>query len=197
MNGFSHRLNQSQVFEDQLFLLLRQSRDIMAVARNGTEHTHPDFTAMLRLNDSAAARFVRFAPDGVMLSRGKNVVHYDAKVGKSIERGAYEAYVNYRNAGCRVILFVRYEKTIYWQHIEKLRLIPGEDTVSEFPPERRFPIINGWISPRKASHYRNGQRRMSGTDYREIDFSSMNVLCGIEKLRAPQPNTEPCPATKN
>jgi len=187
-NGFSYRLSQSQSFEDQLFQLLQKSSDILAVARNGTEHTHPDFTALLRFNDTAASRFVRFAPDGVMLGRNKNVVHYDAKNGKSIERGAYEAYVNYRNAGCRVILFVRCDKTIYWQHVEKLRLIPGEETVSQFPLEKRFPVADGWISPRKASHYRNGQRRMSGTDYREIDFSSMNVLCSVEKLRPLQPS---------
>lgn len=173
-NGFNGRMAVAQRFEDELVDLLGGMAGIMAVARNGTEHTHPEFVALLRSNQTDGARFVRFAPDGVMLDR-QHVIHFDAKAAKNIEKDAYRTYMDYVRSGCRVILFVKWNGRIYWQDVGKVRLIDGNITVRNH--RNPFPVdADGWIHPRRANHYRPGAWNMSGTPYREIDLTSMREL---------------------
>ena len=156
--------------------VLSEMPGTLAVALNGTEHTHPSFVQELRTNDLPAAKFVRFAPDGVMVNKKGNVIHWDAKCAATIERDAYETYLKYGEAGCTVLLFVKHEGHIYWQRIENLRFLSSEEIVLGFPPGRRFPVENGWICPRKKPGYREQvSRNMSGTPYQMIDFSSMKL----------------------
>lgn len=174
--GFNDRLNRSVPFEETIYQMFVESPDIVGVIRNGTEHTHAEFMEHLRGDSSPAAKFVRYAPDGVFKTIAAETIHYDAKHAKSIEKDAYEAYMKYRAAGCRVVLIVRCDDATYWQDVEHLRLINGHETVKQFPTHRRYPVDNdGWITPRRKNGFNpNGQ--MSGTPYREIDFSSMNRL---------------------
>lgn len=174
--AFEARLAPGLEFERDVFRMLGDSPAILAVAANGTEHTHPDFAAQLRRLNSRAAKFVRYAPDGVMLTHDQEVIHFDAKAAKSIEKDAYEVYMAYRTAGCRVIIFVRYAGRAYWQDIERVGLIDGRQTVASFPEGRRFPVDDGgWITPRTKPGFR-ATTSMSGTPYREIDFGTMNPL---------------------
>ena len=173
--AFEKRLQRGIDFENRVKTWLGSFVSIRAVVANGTEHTHPDFVALLRRDRSSAAKFVRFAPDGAMIHATKGVIHYDCKAAKAIEKDAYETYMQYVACGCRVILFVEFDGQVYWQDIEKIRLIDGNETIATFPPDRRFPVDDdGWICPRQSMQNYNG--RMSGTPYKEIDFESMEKL---------------------
>jgi len=173
MDNFTKRSEPGVKFEKWLKEQLEESPRIKKVEKTGTEHTHPEFVELLRSNESNAAIFVRFAPDGVYLTDKDNVVHYDAKYGKSIEKNAYETYLKYKNAGCTVVLFVAFGGIVYWQHIENVRLIPGQETVKKYPPEKRWPVRKDeWIYPRDKAGFQSTDR-FSGTPYREIDFDSM------------------------
>jgi len=176
---FQKRLDVAKEFEDELLAYLQGHPTVATAIVNGTEHTHPEFVELLRNNDREASRFIRFAPDGVMLLTAGDVIHYDAKAAKTIEKDAYGTYMDYVRCGCRVLLFVKYDNTVYCQDVDKLRLIDGNDTVAPFKPERRFPVDDdGWICPRQSSGYsrRNYGSNMSGTPYREIDFTSMKTV---------------------
>jgi hypothetical protein len=174
--AFEARLAPGVEFEREVLRMLGDSPAILAVAANGTEHTHPDFVAQLRRVNSLVAKFVRYAPDGVMLTQDQEVIHFDAKAAKSIEKDAYEVYMAYRSVGCRVVLFVRYAGRAYWQDIERVGLIDGHTTVASFCEERRFPVDDaGWITPRNKPRFR-ATTSMSGTPYREIDFATMVPL---------------------
>ena len=170
--AFDARIQRGEQFEEELMELLSGNPNVVSVCQNGTEHTHPAFVSLLRDNNSPAAKMVRYAPDGVVLLKTKEVVHFDAKCAKSIEKDAYESYLGLTTIGCTVLLFVKHEGVIYWQDITKLTLIPGSTTVAPFPEHRRLPVgDDGWIYPRRNRPRMSGD--MSGTPYREIDFSSM------------------------
>lgn len=171
MTDFEKRLAPGQAAEAEAWSRLEKSG--WCVAKNGTEHTHPDFVAKLRGNNSPAALFVRFAPDGV-IHRNNQVVHCDVKVGKSIEKSAWETYMKYHEAGCFVVLFVKHENDWFWQWVEKVQLVDGSKSIEKFPENKRFPVDkDGWICPRKTS--RNVcNEKMSGTPYRYIDMASLN-----------------------
>ena len=73
MSDFNSRMSPAAVFENQVERFC--CKMFTSVARNGTEHTHPDFVELLRRNNSEASKFVRFAPDGVALSTTGSVFH--------------------------------------------------------------------------------------------------------------------------
>lgn len=176
-NGFDKRLKQAVEFEEELRRILQCRPRVRAIAVNGTEHTHPSFVELLRTNTTDGARYVRYAPDGVYLCTNGDVIHYDAKASKAIEKDAYRTYMDYVRAGCKVMLFVKWGGMIYWQYVDKVVLTHGSDTVNQFPIGRRFPVDeDGWICPRHAEQKKPVSANMSGTPYREIDFSSMNAL---------------------
>ena len=176
MSGFDGRLAAGVQFETDLKAWLAARPKILSVVANGTEHTHPEFVAMLRKDRRPGAKFVRFAPDGAVLHSAEGVIHYDAKAAKSIEKDAYETYMNYVACGCRVLLFVKQAGHVYWADIQDVRLIHGNDTVGRFQENKRFPVDeDGWICPRMAKNPTSNSR-MSGTPYREIDFTSMKQI---------------------
>jgi len=176
MTGFDTRLAAGVQFEADLKAWLELRPAIVSVVANGTEHTHPEFVSLLRNDRRSGAKFIRFAPDGVLLHKTDGAIHYDAKAAKTIEKDAYETYMNYVKCGCRVLLFVKHDGNVYWQDIESIVLIHGNETVGKFPESKRFPVDDdGWICPRQSSR-RTCNGKMSGTPYREIDFASMKRI---------------------
>ncbi len=169
MNAFEKRLQPGIQAEQEAIEMIKAVAGVDAVALNGTEHTHPEFVNMLRSNNSGQSLFIRYAPDGVLLKHG-TVVHFDVKASKTIEKNAYNTYLKYQNAGCRVVLMVKHDGRWFVQDIEKLKLIDGNATVAEFP--NPFPVdAEGWICPRYSG--RTLISKMSGTPYRYIDMNSM------------------------
>lgn len=177
---FQKRLTVSEPFEDEVEAYLVRT-GIHAVTRNGSEKTHAEFANLLRLRNDVGSKLLRFQSDGLGLD-DIGVFDWEAKTTmdsrvSTIERDAYEIYKLRHEQGTRFKLFIRpywpRRRCVYWNYIEEVRLISGEETVARFPEDRRFPVIDGWICPRAAHRYAgNG----SGTPYREIDLKSMIQL---------------------
>lgn len=169
--GFSTRIVAARQFEQDLLAYLQADPFVVKAIINGTEHTHSDFVDLLRTNPSPAAKFIRFSPDGVMLLYNGEVVYYDAKTSRAIEKDAYNAYMQYADFGLTVLCFVqRRGGATYFQRIENIKLDTGEFTISRFSSEDQFPVKDGWICLSKTA------AGGSGTPYREIDFSSMETF---------------------
>lgn len=169
---FAERKSQGEQFELAVEDYLHRFAKL--VAKNGTEHTHPEFSKAIICLEDRAAKAVRFAPDGVALLNDERLIHWEAKIGENLERSAYEAYLGYAQMGCRVVLFVqRSVSQVYWQDVRRIEFVPSEDVVGKFPESLRHPVIDGWISPR-LGHGNAG--RGSGTAYKQIDFDSMNRI---------------------
>lgn len=170
---FHSRLIAGKSFEAQVERFCRLF--VSSVAKNGTEHTHPEFVSHLRGKNDPGSRFVRFAPDGVMLTTG-GVIHWEAKASKALERDAYETYLLYESIGCSIRLFVQRpaDRAVFSQWVKKIRFVPSANVVGQFPAEKRHPVdAQDWICPRHGS----GQSgRGSGTPYREIDFCSLRRI---------------------
>lgn len=169
--GFTERLSTAKEFEEAAEAYCLAKSD--AVAKNGTEHTHPAFVELLRKNDSPQSKLIRFAPDGVLLRAG-GVIHWEAKASINIERDAYEVYYRYFEMGCKVLVFIQDKQAnAYCQWIEKIGFIPSIAVVGKFGP-RAHPIDeDDWICPRKGHGYAGGG---SGTSYKEVDLSSLKPL---------------------
>lgn len=152
-----------------------------AVAKNGTEHTHPDFVALLRGNNDTTSKMIRFAPDGVLLRAG-GVTHWEAKCSTinsdyiNLEKDAYETYIKYHYMGCSVFVFFKHPiGDVYGQYVEKIGFVPSEDVVGRFPPHMRYPIDeDDWITPRRSANGKRGSG--SGTPYREVDVQSLKPI---------------------
>lgn len=174
MSNFNSRIAAGAKFEDDVERFCCEMFN--SVARNGTEHTHPVFVELLRRNNSEASKFVRFAPDGVMLSANGSVFHWEAKASKAIEKDAYDTYLKYTTMGCNVLMFVKNPKNkiVYWQRVERVGFIPSAVVVGGFPENKRHPIDDDdWLCPRNG-HGNAGFG--SGTPYREIDFGSLKPI---------------------
>lgn len=168
--AFEQRLKQAKAFEMDVEAFCRHK--FVAVAKNGTEHTHPDFVDLLRRRSDSGSKLVRFAPDGVALQVG-GLWHWEAKASQNIERDAYETYMAYHDMGAKLLVFVRSPQTgqVYWQRIERIGFIPSELVVVRYRPERRHPIDeDDWICPRQGHGFAGTG---SGTPYKEIDFDSL------------------------
>ena len=146
----------------------------MRVAKNGTEHTHPDYVDAIRNKEDPGSLMVRFAPDGIALTT-KRTIYWEAKSGNNLERFAYETYMNYYAMGVAVMVFVRRnDGCVYWQWVQCIGFVPSCDVIGRHLPDRRHPLDeDDWICPRMGHGYAGSG---SGTAYREIDFSSLNQV---------------------
>lgn len=176
MGAFQDRLWKAKEAEEIVMLFLSGSPNIVSVAKNGTEHTHPDFVAMLRQNIREASKFVRFAPDGVYLNKAQEVIHFEVKASTKIERDAWDVYLKYQESGCRIVLFVYQDNRLYWQWLSAIRFIDSHSVVEEFA--NPFPVdADGWICPRQENGWhRRVNSNMSGTPYKCIAMESMNMV---------------------
>ena len=176
MSGFDNRTGKALPFEDALTKDLEGQG--FCVARNGTEHTFPEFTGQLRRSNDSTSLAIRFQPDGVAcIGRIPRSFYWEAKASRKIEKTAYEQYMAiHRMGGVLVVVFQWDTGDWRWNFIEDVRLIPGSDTVSKFPPDRRFPVVNEWITPRGSQRWeivKSNSSQASGTPYREVNEASL------------------------
>lgn len=167
---FASRIMVSSRLEDDVESYLQ--RKTYKTSRNGIEHTAPAIHGMLLPIDGWPAKIIRFAPDGVAVSEDYGALHWEAKLSKSIEKDAYHAYGRLRAAGARVLIFVKAPDTglVYWQWVQKIKFMDSHEEVAKHPPDKRFDVIDGWISPRTTGRrFSNG----SGTPYKYINFHSL------------------------
>jgi hypothetical protein len=183
MGKFEYRLGTGTAFEAEVECYLRRHWDIESVARNGTEHTHPRFVAQLRSRSDEAAKFIRFAPDGVALPKSGTVFHWEAKCSRYIERDAYESYCRHEQAGCRVLLFLSVQSGVYFNWVSELTFVDSQLVVGAYSPQRQFPVIDGWIYPRRA-HNAGELLFGSGTPFREVDLSRSCKLMSQDEWQA-------------
>lgn len=178
MSGFGARIQGAQEFERVLDEMLRRHPRVVDLAKNGTEHTHASFVERLRTNSSPASKFVRYAPDGVVLLSDNTVWHYEAKRGNSLERDAYEVYKAYAAGGCTVMLFFLIGSQVFFQRVEMVRFLDSREEVAKFEEHRRFPVDeDNWICPRLKAGFRPTDR-MSGTPFRYVDPASLRRWAG-------------------
>lgn len=161
--AFKDRIKVATEFERRLFEKIAEMG--FRVAINGTEHTHPNFVKDLHSSRDQTSLAIRFQPDGVAnIGRVPRSFYVEAKAAKTLERLAYEQYTKLHLSGNIVVLV--FEKLDWgWCFIEEVPLEQAETTVAPFPKNRRFPIVDGWLAPRKAGR-RFGSG--SGTQYRHV-----------------------------
>lgn len=180
---FTDRLKLAKQFEKDVETYLDARKKVLSVVKNGTEHTHPDFVELLRKNDSATSKLIRFAPDGVALCANKTVIHWEAKASNNIEKDAYETYMKYFDMGCQLVIFVRNKLgRVYFSNVQNISFIPSKLIVNKFPENPYFVDEDDWIHPRKSGNKVGGG---SGTPYKKIDFGSMTLIPNFnEKIAA-------------
>lgn len=168
--GFEDRANLSSTYEDKLFESI-YSQGFM-FAKNGTEHTHPDFVGELHYSSDQTSKAIRFQPDGVAcIGNIPRTFYVEAKRSVTLEKDAYEQYTKLHSVGnIVVIFFAKYESA--WSFIEDIQFEPAEQTVNRY--NNNLPIIDGWISPRELpiDEYRKWKKKFplaSGTPYKKVD----------------------------
>lgn len=180
--SFSQRIGEATRFENEVERFLQRRSDIISVSRNGTEHTHPQFASLLRNRDDPAAKFVRFAPDGVALPAQGSLFYWEAKCSNCIERDAYETYCILERVGCPVFMFLKTTQAVFTCWASELPFVDSQIVVSRHPLERRFPVTDGWIYPRRASN-RSDLLVGSGTPFREIDTAQCDQLMDCKQWK--------------
>lgn len=172
--SFENRAQRSSEFENKLFDAIEKMG--FAVARNGTEHTYPEFVSALHKSTDQTSLAIRFQPDGVaQIGKIPRSFYIEAKAAVTIERTAWEQYWKLHENG-NVVVIVFGKLDWQWNLLEDIKLIPAAETVERFPPERRFPVIDGWITPRGSQRWASIQQaspQASGTPYREVNDGSL------------------------
>jgi len=175
--GFKDRIEAARIFENELFYEMNNLG--FEVAKNGAEHTCQEFTKFIMPSSDQTSLAIRFAPDGVAaIGKTPRSFYVEAKYASNIEKTAYEQYMKLASVGNIVVLVFGGYGDWMWQVIERVTLIDGDETVSSFPENMRYPVIDGWITPRKADdeHYKERKHNnggFSGTPYREVYYSSL------------------------
>jgi len=172
--AFNGRIQRAETFRDAVFTAIAAMTFDIAI--NGTEHTHPQFVEKLRRSIDQTSLAIRYQPDGVAcIGDIPCTIYIETKDANTIERQAYEQYMKLYQAGNRVVVIFG-GLAWAWNFIECIKLIPGEDTVARFPPERQFPVREHWITPRESAWWRRICQRnpqASGTPYREVEKQSL------------------------
>lgn len=178
---FSERIKLAEEFQQSLFNKIKELGFYVAI--NGTEHTHPDYVRLIQGSIDQTSLSIRFQPDGVAcIGRIPRSFYVEAKNSRFIERTAYEQYYKLHESGSLVV--VVFGKLDWkWNFIEDIKLVSASETSSKYTDP--FPIIDGWICPRKDGRWYSGLKesysRASGTPYREIMKSSLNNWCDFKK----------------
>lgn len=150
---------------------------------SGTENTLKELHEQITLSNDAGSLFMRFFPDIIaLIGKPPHVLFVEAKASMNIERMAWEQYMSYATMGLDVVLVAGESKNGIcnmngWNFIENIHLYSGEYTVGKFPEDKRFPVVDDWITPRGSRRFNTvqsgGTFGMSGAPYREIDSSSL------------------------
>jgi len=199
MNSFNDRLERAKNYEIALIKMLNLSGFVTAL--NGTEHTHPDFVDKLRHSEDPTSLSIRFQPDGVAyIGNTPRSFYFEAKSSSTIEKNAYDQYINLtRNSNIVVLFFgsVGDEIKFKWIFVEDLKFTNSENLLKKFKnqkgnKQKDIPIIDNWFYPRKLNDSDYNEWKIeykgSGTPYANIDKSCLlncNVFKNlmIEKLK--------------
>jgi hypothetical protein len=176
---FEQRLAKGNVWLEEVKQLLER-RGLRTVLI-GAEHVAPEVHKALSdmRNPDATAMFVRYLPDGFAVNIGtEEAFFFDAKAGKTIEKKAYETYLDFAGKDRKVFIFIRNSKgETYCVPVRELRFRNSQEVVAKY--NFQLPIDEGgWIAPRLLNEedYRRWKKRhpeASGTPYRYFDFDAM------------------------
>lgn len=185
--SFDKRLERAKSYETALISMLNSSGFVTAL--NGTEHTHPDFVNQLRNSEDPTSLCIRFQPDGVAyIGNTPRSFYFEAKSSNSIEKNAYDQYMNLSRNGSIVVLFFgsgNKEVTFKWVFVENLKFANSEYLLKRFKAmhgskQKDIPIIDNWFHPRKMSicDYEEWKRSYSasGTAYANVEQSCLLEL---------------------
>lgn len=151
------------------------------IGRYNIENAAPHFTSIpgYAYSSNSSIRFVRYFPDGIAADFKNNIAFFwDAKIGRSIEKDAYETYCEFGKNGREFFLFVKNEMRIYCIPIEHVEFLNSLKFVSRF--SFKLPVdSDGWIAPRllPESKYKMWKYRSpnaSGTPYKMFNFERMD-----------------------
>lgn len=183
MSGFQKRALLAEKFENSLFARLAEMGFV--IAANGTEHTHPGFVARLKNSGDQTSLAIRFQPDAVAaIGKIPRSFYVEAKAAKTIEKQAWEQYEKLiGNGNILAIVFEGFSWAWnFWQHI---RLMPAEETIGRYPVHQRFPVIDGWVTPRGSQQWkkiRTATPYASGTAFREVDRKSLLPFASFKEI---------------
>lgn len=173
--AFSDRASHADVFAERVYTDIRSMG--FDLSANGIEVKHPAFKAVCRNSTDTTSLSIRFAPDAIAWCGSTPRAFYlDAKAGLSVERFAWEQYSMLSEAGCVVVLAFKVLSDWCWNVQSDICLCPAESTLARFSTEKRFPVLDGWITPRLAAHWTQTKQtatHASGTPYREVDPASL------------------------
>jgi len=177
MNGFYTRQTHGSKVEATLFKELDKLG--FDLARNGTEHTHPQFVEKLHRSTDQTSLSIRFQPDGVVsLGQIPKSFYVEVKASTAIEKLAYEQYAKLVNNGNILVLFFYIKRLVTekwkWQFLQNIRFKDSQQHVNQFNDP--YPVIDEWICPREHCNWnklRKERNVQSGTPYKEIDLSSL------------------------
>ncbi|MBT7075980.1 MAG: hypothetical protein HN922_13855 [Anaerolineae bacterium] len=165
--SFSERISKGIELEKRIFNDLEKMG--FHVAINGTEHTHPRFVKNLKNSEDQSSLTIRFQPDGVIAFGDNNKSAYiEIKSSPFIEKLAYTNYKNISDGGSIVVLVSENNGVIKFNSIKNLAFKEIKNS--------RFPIIDGWVSPREHEDWQRIKRngfRGSGTPYKLINHDAM------------------------
>lgn len=182
-DDFRSRSQYAEAFADAAAQILRSANEIIRfVGRSGVEFTElaAALKTLRQLGDPMARR-LRFNPDGALISSQLGMAHWEAKASSKIERAPFEQYMQYEQAGEPVILIISptlLRAPFSWAPVLVGRLCNtvlrhGNETVESVETQYRYPVVDGWVTPRAAPR---GAMRGSGTPYREIDLRKSRLL---------------------
>jgi hypothetical protein len=182
-DDFHHRSQYAEAFADAAATILRSATGLIHfVGRSGVEFS--DLAASLsklrQLGDPMARR-LRFNPDGALISSQIGMAHWEAKASSKMERAPFEQYMRYEIAGEPVIMVIAPDllrPPFVWRpvlvgRLSGIVLRDGRETIESVEPQYRYPVIDGWVTPRASPR---GVMRGSGTPYREMDLRRSKVL---------------------
>lgn len=179
-SAFEMRCSRGMLWDDEVDANLKQCG--YDIGRYNIENvamhfkSHPNYAGC----DNPSIRFVRYFPDGVAADFNANVAFFwDAKMGTSIERDAYDTYLEFAESGRELYLFIKSENSQYCVPIEKVEFKDSYLYVSQFHEKNQMPIDpDGWIAPRmwpeqRYLDWKFKHPEASGTPFKYFSFGKM------------------------
>lgn len=176
--------NRTQDGDDFQDYVVQSLKDIGFLAfLSSTEQKYPKMNKLIKNSADIGSLFMRFFPDIIALA-GKPyaMLFVEAKASMNLEKRAWEQYLYFASMGLNLALVVGesdngVSNILGWNFIENIKLRRGEETVSQYPEDKRFPVKDGWIQPRGSKRFTNlqskGNYNISGSAYREIIDTSL------------------------
>lgn len=182
-NAFQTRCNAGMLWDDEVSQQLSSSG--YEIGRYNIENTAKHFIENPNYSfaDNPSIKFIRYFPDGI--ASDFNINHaffWDAKLGISIEKNAYDTYCEIGDSGREFYLFIKTVSTnsyFYCVPISAVEFKNSAKYVSQFSIQNQMPVDeNGWIAPRlwpeeRYLSWKFKHPEASGTPFRYFDFDAM------------------------